>query len=458
MAVLAGVAAALVVRPGRVLLWRPRGSPRAAVGGASRADEPERLLELEHAARAEAESTARRIRGVLEVTETALSHLALPDLLRDVTRGVQSVLEVDVVSVVLLTPDGEELQVQAALGAEEAVAQGLRFPANQGLAGRTLAERRAVVADDVAQVELASPILRDRGVRSVLAVPLRADGRATGVLHVGTLTPRRFSESEASLLQLIADRVAVAIDRARLYEEERRAREEAQRAVLAREELLALVSHDLRNALNTILLCAWAVQRGLGAGADAPARLEPITRSAEQMRRLIQDLLDSAKIEAEGLSVERRRSDAAAILWDAERAARPLCEEKGLRLEARAAAGLPPALCDRERVLQVLSNLLGNAVKFTPPGGSVSLSAAGEGPWVVFGVADTGPGMPEEMVARIFERRWRADRTSRESSGLGLYIAKGIVEAHGGRIWVESRVGAGSLFRFTLAADVGARA
>jgi PAS domain S-box-containing protein len=429
------------------------GTPRWLVGISEDVTELARARAEAEEARAAAEASLRRSREALAITEAALVHLQLAELLPEVMARVRAALSVDTVAIVLLTPDGRELEVRAAVGLEEAVRQGLRFPAERGLAGRTLRERRAIVVDDLSTVELASPILRERGIRSMIAVPLRIDGRSLGVLHVGTLERRRFREEEATLLQLIADRVAVAIDHARVYDEERRAREDAQRAVRAREELLAVVSHDLRNALNTILLGARAAERRASEAADAALsrNVEVIARAADQMSRLIRDLLDSAKIEAEGLSLRSQPESVRALVHAARDAARPLAEEKAVRLEADVAPELPAVRCDRERVLQVLSNLLGNAVKFTPEGGGVAVRAVGrEGASVVLAVEDTGPGIAPDVLPRIFERRWRADPTSPEGSGLGLYIAKGIVEAHGGRMWAESRVGEGSRFLFTL--------
>jgi PAS domain S-box-containing protein len=423
-------------------------------------EERDRLLMREHAARrsaesahAASESTAMRLRELLAITEIALAQVHLADVLQHVMRRIRNVFDVDTVAVVLLTKGGQELQVEAALGIDGAT--GLRFPAHVGLAARTLGDARAVMVDDLSQQELGNPLLGECGVRSVLAVPLRLGGRALGVLHTGTLALRRFSEDEAMLLQLVADRVAIAIDRSRTYEKERSAREEAQRAVRARDELLAVVSHDLRTPLNAIALSVSALRSRLvapGDGASALRNADVIKGAVERMTRLIRDLLDAARIEAEGLPIERTRNDPRSILDEAVSAIRPIAEQKSLCVEVATSEAAPPVLCDRERILQAFENLLGNAVKFTPSGGTIRITLHPQDSCVVFCVADTGCGIPRDASSHVFDRYWRADRAQREGSGLGLYIAKGIVEGHGGRIWVESEEGAGARFFFSVPA------
>ncbi|MHB8873780.1 MAG: sensor histidine kinase [Myxococcaceae bacterium] len=413
----------------------------------------ERLLtqELEYrraaeAARTQAELTASRLREVLAITEIALGKLELPDLLRDVAAKVRAVFAVDTVSILLLSEDGSELELRAGFGMEEADA---------GLAGRTLQERRAVIVEDIDTVQLASPVLRDLGVRSLVEVPMRLEGQAIGMLQVGSLTPRAFTGNEATLLQLIADRLAIAADRARSFAREREQRQQAQQAVRARDELLAVVSHDLRNPLNAISLGASVLQSKLsshGESARMRHHADTIKRAADRMTRLIADLLDAAKIEAKGLSIERGPVDAVALLTEITDSLRAAADQKSLLLEQRIAKGLPQALCDRARVMQVLSNLIGNAIKFTPEGGEVLVCAGANGGEILYSVSDTGPGLAQEELLHLFERYWQAQRTARQGSGLGLYIAKGIVEAHGGRMWAESRPGQGSRFFFTLPA------
>jgi light-regulated signal transduction histidine kinase (bacteriophytochrome) len=228
-----------------------------------------------------------------------------------------------------------------------------------------------------------------------------------------------------------------------------------QEAVQARDDLVAVVSHDLKNPLGAIQVHAGLIMRALPLGEEGPWRrvqtyAERLQRSAERMNTLIRDLLDLSKIEAGRVTLDARPENAAELIEEALEALRPLAEQKRLTLTWQ-----PPELstlvsADRDRIFQVLSNLLGNAIKFTLEGGAVHLGVTREGGQVRFSVQDTGPGIPTELQPYLFNRYWQAPRDVRGGSGLGLYISKGIVEAHGGRIWVESEPGVGSVFHFTL--------
>jgi signal transduction histidine kinase len=173
-------------------------------------------------------------------------------------------------------------------------------------------------------------------------------------------------------------------------------------------------------------------------------------RAGERMNRLIQDLLDVKRIESGRLVVEPRPVPAGALLGEAVELLRPLATSNAIDLVYEAAEDLPRVSADPHRIHQVLSNLIGNSIKFTPRGGRVSVTGECLGPEVRLAVSDTGPGIPPEYVPHIFGQFWQGARTDRRGIGLGLAIAKGIVEAHAGRIWVESTVGAGSSFYFTL--------
>ena len=174
---------------------------------------------------------------------------------------------------------------------------------------------------------------------------------------------------------------------------------------------------------------------------------------AARMRRLIGDLTDVTSLGAGELSVAEHADDPGVLIAEAIETFQLLAAEKRIELGVEGANTPLGVLCDHERIVQVLVNLVGNAVKFTPDGGKVSASATGLGENVLFSVTDNGPGIDADLLEAVFERFWQVSENDRRGLGLGLYIARGIVEAHGGRIWAESRIGKGSSFHFTLPVD-----
>jgi signal transduction histidine kinase len=225
---------------------------------------------------------------------------------------------------------------------------------------------------------------------------------------------------------------------------------EAQGIIDAREEILRIVAHDLRNPLNTIHMATELLIDTAGTDAARRSQLRIIARAGERMNHLIQDLLSVTTIEAGRLSIAPRKSAVAELLYEAREMLEPIAKEKGLTLKVSAEADLPAVRADPARVLQVFSNLVGNAVKFTPAGGTVTLSAIRADGKVQCSVVDTGPGIPPAQIPRLFGKFWQAKRGDGRGVGLGLAIAKGIVEAHGGTISVVSEVGRGSVFSFVL--------
>jgi signal transduction histidine kinase len=226
---------------------------------------------------------------------------------------------------------------------------------------------------------------------------------------------------------------------------------ERDRAVEARNNLLAIVSHDLKNPLHVITFSTSSLARKAQASGFASESGKPIAaieRAVERMTSLIDDLLDVASIEAGRLSLTLDVRAAQELLDEAGELMLPSAAARSQTLELEPDESRAYVKCDRKRVLQVLSNLIGNAIKFTPEGGSIAVRVRASGSWVYFSVADTGPGIPREQIDQVFERFWRG--TSGQGSGLGLSIAKGVIESHGGRIWAESRAGAGATFHFSL--------
>ena len=257
------------------------------------------------------------------------------------------------------------------------------------------------------------------------------------------------------------ERKRLETERAELLRAEREARAAAEAAVNARDEVLRIVAHDIGNSLSAVKIHSMVLERTLPAEGQAEARkrTEAIRNLTQQMDRLRQDLLDVAAIEAGRLSFEPGETALHEVVDDVLGTVAGQAAEKELTLEADVPDDLPAVWADRERLHQVLGNLVGNAVKFTPAGGRVSVTArldptAGEEghPGVRVAVEDTGPGIPAEHLPHVFDRFWQARSTRRAGAGLGLAIARGVVEAHGGRIWASSEPGQGTTFEFTLPA------
>ncbi len=231
---------------------------------------------------------------------------------------------------------------------------------------------------------------------------------------------------------------------------------DAQHAVRMREEVLAVVSHDLRNPLAAIHMAATVLLMKTAGDHQFRKHAETIHRSAARMEHLLSDLLDMASLQAGTLAVERRPEDAASIVAEVFDLHEPIAREKGVRIARAVELDGVRLFCDRDRVLQVFGNLIGNAIKFCQPGcvitvrGEVAAAEAAVAPVAQFAVADTGPGISGSELPHLFEPYWSADRHARKGTGLGLYISKGIVEAQGGRLRVESEQGKGATFYFTL--------
>ncbi len=331
-------------------------------------------------------------------------------------------------------------------------------PESPGADGVTLVERvNGSHLDDWARDLPHRRRLHALEMGSVLRVPLIAASHRVGSLVLGRGRGQPpFDARDVLLAQDFAHRAAMAVKSAALYAS-------SQEAIRSREEVLAVVSHDLRNPLNALKLTAQQLERATDAQLS-PARVrrlaERMRTAAERMSRLIRDLLDLAAVQGGALRMERSRHPCAELAGAAVEMARPLAEEKRLELrlelpqDARRAATV---YCDRERVLQIFSNLLGNAIRFSPPRAPLVIRVEPLEREVCFSVVDQGPGIPAEQQERIFDRFWRASRKEGGgAAGLGLSIVKSLVEAQGGRVGVESIQGEGSRFFFTLPGAGGA--
>jgi len=287
--------------------------------------------------------------------------------------------------------------------------------------------------------------LRKLATTSFMIVPLLTRDQVLGAITLGAgESGRHYDLLDLFTAEQLAQRAARTIDNGRLYDN-------AQRAIRARDEVLAVVSHDLRNPLSTISLSAsLLLDDGTERRADLSRFLGVIKRSADQANTMIKDLLDVSSIEAGHFSVNRSREDIAELMGQAHELLGPLAEKKSIRLEWEMPDEQLVVSADANQIHRVFSNLVGNAIKFTPEGGAVKVRAEAIDGELRFSVADNGPGIAADELPHVFDRFWQGRKGDRRGAGLGLSIVRGIVEAHGGRIWVESRLGSGTTFHFTV--------
>lgn len=429
---------------------------------------PERLvqslryvLRLNEAERREDEARralARHAGQLAQLTEATLRihrSLSLDELIQRTTDEARALLDAHV-AVARLSARGTAQRALTGVSlSEEYAAREDREGVRELALG--LIERRSTsvrmtgdeLASDPACADVLSRAPAALHPRSLVTAPLRGrDGHCIGSIQLIDRRDGPFVESDEVLLTQLAQSASVALENARLYNE-------AQAATRARDDLLAIVSHDLRNPLNTIAITAALLrtdllQRQGGEDDDAVQLVDRMDRGIQRMTRLIEDLLDASRIEAGRLVVSPRVERGATLVREAIEAAASLAEAKGCRVTQDTLDASLEVLADRDRVLQVFSNLLGNALKFTPDGGVVSVSLSRVADMARFSVADTGPGISPEHQPHLFDRYWKASQASRSGAGLGLYIARGIIEAHHGTVMVESTPGQGTTIHFSL--------
>jgi signal transduction histidine kinase len=374
---------------------------------------------IEHARAFEAERGARkRLEQIQAVTDAALQHLELEELLAVLLPRIRGILSADTCAVLLLEEGTNELVARAAVGIEEEVEQGVRIPVGGGFAGRVAAERRPVVLDDVDHAHVLNPLLREKGIKSLCGVPLLVQGDAIGVLHVGSLKPRLFTPDDVELLELVAARVALAIERARLHEE----------TVLLDQlkvNFVAIASHELRTPAATV----YGVLRTLASrGSELPEELreqllQTGVEQGERLRRLLEELLDLSRLDSHAMKLEPVPLVVSAALSEIAAAALPEGTPVVFDVPADLAAVADKLVLDR-----VLSNLLLNAVRYGEP--PIVVEAEQRDRHLRIRVSDEGPGVPDELRSKLFERFARGGDAS--GTGLGLAIARVYARAHGG--------------------------
>ncbi|HET7229963.1 MAG TPA: PAS domain S-box protein [Longimicrobium sp.] len=416
-------------------------------------------LVREQEAREAAEAAEQRTRFLADAGARLLESLDRDTVLRTLARVAVPTLA-DWCVVFIREDDGEvrRLAVEHRDPARAAVAAELLGlpvdPASTHPAVRAMDLREPVLVDPVeagfagiARNDEHARILGQLGMEAMLCVPLAVRDTVVGAVGLVMAGPaRRWEPAMVDVARELAGRAALAVENTRLYGA-------AQSAIRAREDVLHVVSHDLGNSLSAIIITTTVLLRTLPddeGNAELRKRIASIRDLSRRMQRLRQDLLDVASIETGRLAIEWDAFDPAALAAEAAEDFTGVAGEKEVSVECEVEGALPRLVGDRERIMQVLANLLGNAVKFTPNGGRVGVRARPEEGFVRFEVWDTGPGIPPEHLGQVFNRFWKVRTANRHGAGLGLAIARGIVEAHDGQIWAESEPGHGSTFVFTL--------
>ncbi|HEY7020068.1 MAG TPA: PAS domain-containing sensor histidine kinase [Ktedonobacterales bacterium] len=446
-----------------------------------------RRIEAERAA---AEAANQELRKLQTITESGLHtgvlQVEMDDLLPALLARVRQVMAVDNAALLLAAPGEETLTLTLAQGAEERLTGQVRIPFGEGVAGRIAATRAPLIVDDLRTVEVVNPLLHEK-FRSLAGAPLLIDTRLIGVLHVASVTARRFTDTDIRLLQLVAQRVASLIEQARLYAEEQTSRREAEMARVnaeaARElsqrldEFVSVASHDIRTPVAVIRGNIQQAQREFDqllaneafdmAHDDVRAVRESLTEAgagADRLTRLVDMLFDIVRARNGKLELQMALCDLAEIVSATVEAQRIATPSRAIQLE------LPeerPVLvhADADRLGQVLNNYLSNAIKYSPDISVITTRLEVYGNKAIVSVQDEGPGLPWTEQSRVWEMFHRAPGINVQSAtakaaslGLGLHVCKQIIELHHGQVGVESVEGQGSTFWFSLTLFANAQA
>jgi signal transduction histidine kinase/ActR/RegA family two-component response regulator len=415
--------------------------------------------ELEHErhahqrAVADAEEQRRRAQALDRLSTAMVAGGTLDELLHRLLEIFVDFAQVDV-GVVRLR-DGDRLCSRAAVGLEDEVAAGFSLPVEDGAFADATGPGALVISSAAAEAACRSEHIRSKGVGALYCLPLVDCEQLVGVVYLGAFREHELSHEpshalsgeQTQLLHDLATRAAAAVSR-------HAAHERLEHVVRSREQVLAIVAHDLRNPLSVITLAANSLLQRL---PDSSARrpVERILRGAHRADRLIRDLLDISAIESGRFSIESRHLEMADVILAALESQQSLAAGASVILATDLSPELSTVEGDEERLHEVLENLIGNAIKFTGQAGQVTVGASGQGSEILVWVKDSGSGIAPDLIPHLFEPFWQATKTDRRGTGLGLTICKAIVEAHGGRIWVQSKVGAGTTMFFTIPAALG---
>ncbi len=403
------------------------------------------------------------------ITEVGLSALRLDDMLHELIRRV--VKSMDAAAGMIMLLEGDGLVVRAAIGLDPAVV-GYVEKVGQGFSGRIAATAQSLIIEDAETDALVeNPFIRQARIKTMLGVPLKAGGRVVGIAHIDFKRARAVEATEIARFEVMADRAARAIENAQLVERisayaeelEQRVAErtrdlehaiiQVQQADRLKSQLLSTVSHELRTPLASIkgYVTTLIDYRDRLQTDTQDEFLHIIDLEADRLRELVENLLDMSRIEAGVLRIHPEPTRLTPVVERVLAVLQPKLAGRAVGVDSLDT--LPDVMIDSTRVQQVLSNLLDNAAKYSPPGSPIHIRVIGGATHVTIGVQDDGPGIAPEHAEKIFDRFYRIETAGIRSTGgigLGLAISRGLVEAHGGKLWVDSGSGGGSTFYFSI--------
>ena len=402
-------------------------------------------LAIEHGRLFESERRlANRLRKLQEVTDVALTHLSSADLLDELVIRVREILEADTCAILLLDEARGEVVARAAAGLEEEVEAGVRIPVGQGFAGRLAAERKVIAIEDVDHSYVLNPILREKGIKSLLGAPLLARGRVFGVIHVGSLVPRQFTPDEAELLQTAAERAALGIERAQLHDR-------LMELDRVRNTFVAVASHELRTPAAAVLGSALTLEERKDSlsAEDESALRTTLAVQAQRLATLIEQLLDLSRLSTHAVPIRRER-------WRIHELVEQTLTEVAHDQREQIAVTIDPGLeldADPTVFGRILSNLVTNALRHGAAPVHLTATLGEPDGELQLVVEDAGDGVPEDVRARVFEEFSRsASSAATPGSGLGLAIARSYAHAHGGELMLDQNGTGGARFRLVLPA------
>jgi signal transduction histidine kinase len=387
-----------------------------------------------------------------------ISSLELNTVLDSIVSTLKLSINCRACSLFLLDEKSQVLEIKAAAGIGPRWQKEAKLKMGEGFAGKAVMEAKPLYIPDVRQDPTLVPF--DPAVRSLLVVPMISKDKVIGILCIDDDKPGAFSPDDGRLLAIAAAQAAVAIENAQLYQSSRKRAEELARAYdelraldRLQKELVQNVSHELRTPLTFIKgYVELMLEEAMGELSELQRNsLHIVARRTDAMTRLINNLLSLQQVEME--SLRPTLVSLAEVTTRALESAEAAATKADIVLKAEIPETLPPVWADRNYLEQVFDNILGNAIKFSPDGGEITVCIREEGEYLRIAISDTGIGIPNDQLEKIFERFYQVDGSPTRrfgGTGLGLALVKKAIEAHGGRIWAESQLGQGSTFFFTL--------